>query len=84
MTHRLARRYLHLGRADAAIGWYLRLVGEDGYDEPAHLGLIGALSAAGRHGEANRRHQEYVVRMAEIGVEPAAAALPDRARLNNS
>ncbi|WP_431883313.1 BTAD domain-containing putative transcriptional regulator [Micromonospora gifhornensis] len=84
VTHRLARRYLHLDRADAAIGWYLRLVGEDGYDEPAHLGLIAALSAAGRHGEANRRHQEYVVRMAEIGVEPAAAALPDRARLNNS
>ncbi|MEV6694793.1 BTAD domain-containing putative transcriptional regulator [Micromonospora sp. NPDC051196] len=84
VTHRLAKRCLHLDRADAAIGWYLRLVAEDGYDEPAHLGLIGALSSAGRHGEANRRYQDYVARMREMGVEPAALALPARTRLNNS
>ncbi|MEU2614862.1 BTAD domain-containing putative transcriptional regulator [Micromonospora sp. NPDC007271] len=70
--HRLARRWLSLGRTEAAIGWYLRLTAEDSYDEPAHLGLIRALSAAGRHGEASRRYQEYVARMGEIDVEPAA------------
>ena len=76
VIHRLARRCLQLGCAEAAIGWYLRLTTEDGYDEPAHLGLVGALSAAGRHGEASRRYQEYAARMREIGVEPAAPAPP--------
>ncbi|PZG21166.1 hypothetical protein C1I95_08090 [Micromonospora craterilacus] len=74
--HRLARRCLRLGRAEAAIGWYLRLTAEDGYDEPAHLGLVSALSAVGRHGEASRRYQEYAARMREIGVEPATSAPP--------
>ncbi|RIV41459.1 BTAD domain-containing putative transcriptional regulator [Micromonospora radicis] len=79
-THRLARRCLCLGRNEAAIGWYLRLTAEDGYDEPAHLGLISALSAVGRHGEANRRYQEYGARMREMDVEPAVFPHPERAR----
>jgi DNA-binding SARP family transcriptional activator len=69
---RLARRCLRLGRAEAAVGWYLRLTAEDGYDESAHLGLIIALSEVGRHGEAARRYREYLARMREIEVEPAA------------
>ncbi|MEE6263041.1 BTAD domain-containing putative transcriptional regulator [Plantactinospora sonchi] len=69
---RLARRCLGTGRPEAAVGWYLRLTAEDGYDESAHLGLVSALSAAGRHGEANRRYREYLGRMREIEVEPAA------------
>ncbi|MEO3819668.1 BTAD domain-containing putative transcriptional regulator [Plantactinospora sp. B24E8] len=69
---RLARRCLRVGRPESAVGWYLRLTTEDGYDESAHLGLVSALSAAGRHGEAARRYREYLGRMREIEVEPAA------------
>lgn len=69
---RLARRCLRMGRPESAVGWYLRLTTEDGYDESAHLGLVSALSAAGRHGEAARRYREYLGRMREIEVEPAA------------
>ena len=71
-VRRLARRCLRLGRPEAAVGWYLRLTADDGYDESAHLGLIGALSAVGRHGEAARRYRDYLDRMREIEVEPAA------------
>ncbi|MFU8872837.1 BTAD domain-containing putative transcriptional regulator [Micromonospora sp. SL4-19] len=78
--HQLSRRCLQLGRAEAAIGWYLRLTVEDSYDEPAHLGLVSALSIAGRHGEASRRYQEYVARMREIDVDPAAFPHPERIR----
>ncbi|WP_433222894.1 BTAD domain-containing putative transcriptional regulator [Dactylosporangium sp. CS-047395] len=60
------------GRAEAAVGWYRRLADDDRYDEPAHLGLVRALSAAGRHGEAARHYREYVSRMREIDVPPAA------------
>lgn len=70
----LARRCLRLGRCDAASGWYLRLIGDDAYDESAHLGLIAALSAAGRHGEARRRYRDYAERMQEI--EVVAAPFP--------
>ncbi len=76
--HRLARRCRQLGRTEAAIGWYLRLTVDDSYDEPAHLGLIGALSAVGRHGEAGRRYHEYVAWMREMDVEPAPFPLPER------
>ncbi|MEU8263068.1 BTAD domain-containing putative transcriptional regulator [Micromonospora sp. NPDC048999] len=78
--HRLARRCRQLGRTEAAIGWYLRLTVEDCYDEPAHLGLIGALSAVGRHGEASRRYHEYVARMREMDVEPAPFPSPSGMR----
>ncbi|MGX7672659.1 BTAD domain-containing putative transcriptional regulator [Plantactinospora sp. DSM 117369] len=72
LIRRLARRCLRTGRPEAAVGWYLRLTTEDGYDESAHLGLVTALSAAGRHGEAARRYQDYLDRMREIEVQPAA------------
>ncbi|GAA3775293.1 hypothetical protein GCM10022225_73980 [Plantactinospora mayteni] len=72
LIRRLARRCQRTGRPEAAVGWYLRLTAEDGYDESAHLGLVSALSAAGRHGEAARRYQDYLDRMREIEVEPAA------------
>ncbi|WP_422769763.1 BTAD domain-containing putative transcriptional regulator [Plantactinospora sp. WMMC1484] len=72
LVRRLALRCLRTGRPEAAVGWYLRLTVEDGYDESAHLGLVSALSAAGRHGEAARRYRDYLERMREIEVTPAA------------
>ena len=83
---RLARRCMHLGRPASAIGWYMRLTAEDSYDESAHLGLIRALSATGRHGEAAQHYREYVARMREIDVEPADFPAPANVsgRLNKS
>ncbi len=67
------------GDADAATRYYLRVLERDPYDEPAHLGLIAALDAAGRHGEARRRFRAYCQRMESIGIEsasfPAATAI---------
>ena len=52
------------------------------YDEAAHLGLVGALLAAGRHGEARRRYGIYATEMEEMGVEaaPFPSARARRAR----
>jgi DNA-binding SARP family transcriptional activator len=57
------------GEADAAARYLLRILERDGYDERAHLELVRALSAAGRHGDARRRYRLYATRMEEIGVE---------------
>lgn len=43
----------------------------DPFDEGAHLGLVAALVAAGRHGEARRRYGFYATKMEEISVEAA-------------
>ena len=40
------------GNPEATIRYDLRLLERDRFDEGAHLALVGALSAAGRHGEA--------------------------------
>jgi DNA-binding SARP family transcriptional activator len=61
---------------DGAARYLLRVLARDPYDERAHLHLVTALSAAGRHGEARRMYRAYCGRMAEIAVEPAA--FPDR------
>ena len=62
------------GRHDTSIRYRLRVLERDRWDEGAHLGVIGSLTAAGRHGEARRAYREYVVRMDEVGVEPAPFA----------
>lgn len=62
------------GRHDAAICYRLRVLQRDQWDEGAHLGLIAALVAAGRHREARRAHCDYARRMREIGVDPAPFA----------
>jgi ATP/maltotriose-dependent transcriptional regulator MalT/DNA-binding SARP family transcriptional activator len=64
---------------DAAIRYRLRILERDPYDERAHLGLVSALDAGGRHGEARRTYRAYVARMGEIGVEPAPFPQPDAA-----
>ncbi|MDQ3980340.1 MAG: winged helix-turn-helix domain-containing protein [Actinomycetota bacterium] len=57
---------------DGAARYLLRVLARDAYDERAHLQLVTALSAAGRHGEARRMYRAYCDRMGQIGVEPAA------------
>ena len=59
------------GDHDTAARHYLRMLERDAYHEPAHLGLVSAMSAAGRHGAARRLYGSYVARMAELEVEPA-------------
>ncbi|HEU4919842.1 MAG TPA: BTAD domain-containing putative transcriptional regulator [Candidatus Limnocylindrales bacterium] len=59
------------GDADGATRYYLRILERDPYDEGAHLGLVAALVAAGRHGEARRRYGFYAGKMEEIAVEAA-------------
>jgi tetratricopeptide (TPR) repeat protein len=67
------------GYAESAIRYDLRLLERDRFDESAHLALVAALSAAGRHGEALRRYRVYCSCMGEIGVE--AAPFPGAARV---
>lgn len=64
------------GDVDATTRYSLRVLERDPYDEPAHLGLVAALEAAGRHGEARRRFRAYCARMDEIGVESAPFPSP--------
>ena len=59
------------GDVDATTRYSLRVLERDPYDEPAHLGLVTTLDAAGRHGEARRCFRTYCARMDEIGVESA-------------
>jgi ATP/maltotriose-dependent transcriptional regulator MalT/DNA-binding SARP family transcriptional activator len=79
----LAASAAGVGDADLATRYYLRILERDPYDEGAHLGLVDALRAAGRHGEARRRYGFYAAKMEEIAVEaapypsaPVAAARP--------
>ena len=67
----LASHATSRGDADAAVRFYLRVLERDPYDEPAHLGLVTTLEAAGRHGEARRCFRAYCARMDEIGIESA-------------
>jgi ATP/maltotriose-dependent transcriptional regulator MalT/DNA-binding SARP family transcriptional activator len=70
----LAEDALAAGNPEATIRYDLRLLERDRFDEGAHLALVGALSAAGRHGEALRRYRVYCACMAEIGIEAAPFA----------
>ncbi len=56
---------------EAAVPHFLRILELDRYDEQANLGLVSALTAAGRHGEAHRHYLNYRRAMDELGVEPA-------------
>jgi len=67
----LAERALEAGDHDSAVGYYLRIVEKDCWDEDAHLRLVSALERAGRRGEARRRYRAYASRMGELDL-PAA------------
>jgi DNA-binding SARP family transcriptional activator len=73
----LAEDALAAGDGEAAIRCYLRVLERDSLDEGAHLRLVRALAAAGRHGDALRRYQRYCGAMRDIGAQPAPyGALP--------
>lgn len=77
----LAEAEAEAGDHDAAVRWYLRVLEQDAYNEPAHSSLVAAMEAAGRHGTASRLYRIYVARMTELAVEPAALpTLSGRAR----
>ncbi len=57
---------------ERAVPHLLRILEIDRFDEPAHLGLVAALSQSGRHGEAHRHYLNYRRAMDELGVEPSA------------
>jgi DNA-binding SARP family transcriptional activator/tetratricopeptide (TPR) repeat protein len=67
----LARAAAETGDHDLVETYALRALERDAYDEEAHLMLIRALTAAGRHGQAQQRYRTYCERMSAIGV-PAA------------
>ena len=72
----LAESETEAGDHDASARWYLRILEEDAYNEPAHLALVAAMAAAGRHGTARRLYRIYVSRMTELEVEPAPFPKP--------
>jgi DNA-binding SARP family transcriptional activator len=68
----LAQFDMTSGDHDSAARRYLRMLERDLYNEPAHLGLVSAMLATGRHGAARRLYGIYASRMAELEVEPAS------------
>ncbi len=58
------------GDHEGAARRYLRMLERDVYNEPAHLGVIKAMSRSGRHGTARRLYGIYVSRMTELDLEP--------------
>jgi DNA-binding SARP family transcriptional activator len=68
----LAGAATRTGDTDRAVHYLLRLLERDPYDEDAHHRLIAAHRAAGRHGEASRRHQAYTALMSELAPSGSA------------
>jgi len=76
VAHALAADAAASGEHDATARYCLRILGRDAYDEAAHLGLVSALAASGRHGEARRAYTAHVTRLEEIGAAPAPFPRP--------
>ncbi len=68
----LADAFTAEGDHDGASRLYLRILERDEFHEPAHLGLVTAMTRLGRHGAARRIYSQYMSRMRELDVEPAA------------
>lgn len=78
MLRALVARLRTAGDVDGVVRYTLRLLGQDPYDEEAHLDLVGTMLDAGRLGEARRHYDIYARRMKDIGVVPRP--LPDPPR----
>lgn len=70
VAHALARLATARSQPDRAARHLLRVLERDEYDERAHLGLVKAWTAAGRHGDARRHYRRYVESMRELNLEP--------------
>jgi DNA-binding SARP family transcriptional activator len=66
----LAAQLRQIGDTVEATRYLLRLLGQDPFDEHAHLDLINIQLDAGHLGEARRHYHIYVQRMKEIDVHP--------------
>jgi DNA-binding SARP family transcriptional activator len=66
----LAARLRQTGEIDGAIRYLLRLIGQDPFDEQAHLDLVTMQLDTGHFGEALRHYDIYVKRMKAIDVYP--------------
>ncbi|WP_144126683.1 BTAD domain-containing putative transcriptional regulator [Catellatospora sichuanensis] len=73
MLRMLAHTSRAAGQPGAAVGYLLRLLERDPYDERAYRSLVRTLVAGGQHGEARRAFDRYAEAMLSIGVRP-----PDR------
>lgn len=58
-------------RFDTTVRYGLKALERDPFDETAHLLIVRALAASGRHGEARRRYRVYVSALDDIGVTPS-------------
>lgn len=72
----LARRQRIAGDHDGTVQSMLRLLGEDPYDEAAHLELVEILLESQRPGEARRRYRLYSHQMAELGLPTQPFPMP--------
>ncbi|HEY3007541.1 MAG TPA: BTAD domain-containing putative transcriptional regulator [Micromonosporaceae bacterium] len=83
VARELAGRYAAEGEHETAVRYLLRLLGCEPYDERAHLALVRALDAEGRHKDARQVYRAYDGRMDELGVPaepyPEVSAPPGRA-----
>jgi ATP/maltotriose-dependent transcriptional regulator MalT/DNA-binding SARP family transcriptional activator len=82
VARELAERYAVEGEHETAVRYLLRLLGCEPYDERAHLALVRALDAEGRHKDARQVYRAYDGRMDELGVPaepyPEISAPPGR------
>ncbi|BCB76423.1 hypothetical protein GCM10022251_23850 [Phytohabitans flavus] len=73
VTRLLATLAAERGATDEAVGYLLKILARDPYDESCHLDVTDLLELAGRHGEAMRARARYEAAMRELG-RPTAAA----------
>jgi DNA-binding SARP family transcriptional activator len=67
------------GEHEAAARFSRRILERDPYDEAAHVALVAALTALGRHAEARRCYGTYVQRLEELGLEASPWGRPGTA-----